>query len=132
MKNNLIILSVIVVAVAGIYFLSSGPKSGSQNYLSGETVAVASLNQQNQVMFSIDAKRWQFTPDIIRVKKGQNVKIIINNIDTVHGINLPEFNAIGDDSIEFLADKTGEFSFFCKNFCGEGHSSMTGKIIITD
>ncbi len=118
MKKNLIILFLIIVAVIGIYYFASGVKPVAQN--------------QNQTMISVDAKRWQFTPDIIRIKKGQIVKIIINNTDTIHGINLPDFNAAGDNSIEFTADKTGEFTFFCKNFCGEGHKNMTGKIIVTE
>ncbi|MEK7658680.1 MAG: cupredoxin domain-containing protein [Patescibacteria group bacterium] len=130
MNKNLIILSIAVVAVLiGGYNLLSGSKLGVKN--NTLTAAIANQNQQNQVMFSVDAKRWQFTPDVIRVKKGQQVKIIINNTDTIHGINLLDFNAIGDDSIEFTADKTGEFVFRCNNFCGDGHGAMQGKIIVT-
>lgn len=134
MKKNLIILSIaVIVVLIGGYNLLSGSKSGTQNNtLAGNTAAVAGLNQQSQVMFSVDAKRWQFTPDIIRVKKGQRVKIIVNNTDTIHGINLPDFNAAGNDSIEFTADKVGEFTFRCNTFCGDGHSAMQGKIIVTD
>lgn len=83
-------------------------------------------------MLSINAKRFQFTPDIIRVKKGQKVNIIINNIDTTHGMNIPDFNVAGNDSVQFTADKTGEFIFRCNTFCGDGHGAMQGKIIVTN
>lgn len=131
MNKNLIILSIAVIAVlaVGYNFL---PKSGAENNASAENTSLANQDSQNQVMFSVDAKKWQFTPEIIRVKKGQRAKIIINNTDVLHGINLPDFNAIGDNDIEFLADKTGEFIFYCKNFCGEGHRAMQGKIIVTE
>jgi cytochrome c oxidase subunit 2 len=130
MNKNLIALSVIVIAVAGgIYYFT---QSNSAKNVSADSTAAISSSQQNQVMFSVDAKRWQFTPDVIKVKKGQKVKIIINNIDTRHGINLPDFNVSGNDSIEFTADKVGEFTFKCNTFCGDGHLTMQGKIIVTE
>ncbi|MEK7080409.1 MAG: cupredoxin domain-containing protein [Patescibacteria group bacterium] len=133
MNKNLIILSVIIAAVIGVYYFASGTKPGIQNNtLAGNTAAVDNSIQQNQTMFSIDAKRWQFTPDVISVKKGQKVKIIINNSDTTHGINVPDFNVSGNDSVEFIADKTGEFSFICNTYCGNGHAIMTGKIVVTE
>lgn len=134
MKKNLIILSAVILAAGvGIYYFSSGYKSNALNSASiGNATVVANQNQQQLVMFSVDAKRWQFTPDVINVKKGQKVKIIINNTDTTHGINLPDFNVAGNDSIEFTADKTGEFVFKCNTYCGDGHGAMQGKIIVTE
>lgn len=32
--------------------------------------------------------------------------------------------------IKFIADKYGEFTFSCNVFCGEGHKSMKGKLIV--
>jgi len=132
MKKDLIILSVILAVILGIYYFVSGPKSGSSENASPNNISGTELSQQNQVMFSVDAKKWQFTPYVIRVKKGQRVKIIINNTDTTHGISLPDFNVSGNDSIEFTADKIGEFTFKCNTFCGDGHSAMQGKIIVTE
>lgn len=127
-KNLLILATIIILASGGIYYFQSAKPNIVQN-----SQAVAQVSgAQNQTMISVDAKRWQFTPDIIRVKKGQRVKIIVNNTDTIHGINLPDFNAAGNDSIEFTADKVGEFTFRCNTFCGDGHSAMQGKIIVTD
>lgn len=132
MNKKIIIISIVVVVVlAGGYFLS-GYKLSPQNNAVAENASLTNPNPQTQVMFSVDAKRWQFTPDVIRVKKGQKVKIIINNIDTTHGINLPDFNVTGNDSIEFTADKTGEFVFKCNTYCGNGHGAMQGKVVVTE
>ena len=137
MKKNLIILSVAVIAiVAGIYYFAPGFKQSTpKNILPSNN----SASQNNKpavelpgVMIKIDAKRWEYTPSVINVKKGQRIVIAINNIDRVHGINIPDLAVQGDDSIEFTTEKTGEFAFSCNNFCGDGHANMTGKIIVTD
>ena len=130
MKKILLILSIIVISGVGIvYYLSPEFRSIGQASLQ---ITKNNDNQQNQVMLKIDAKKWQFYPNIITVKKGQKVKIIINNTDATHGINLPEFNVSGNDSIEFTAYKTGTFPFLCNNFCGDGHAAMLGKVIVTE
>ena len=129
MNKNLLILSTIIILAAGaIYYFQSAKPNGIQ----GNQATAQVSGAQNQIMISVDAKRWQFTPDTINVKKGQKVKIIINNIDTTHGINLPDFNVAGNDSIEFTADKTGEFIFKCNTYCGNGHLAMQGKVVVTE
>ncbi len=78
----------------------------------------------------IDAKWFDFNPNEIRLKQGEDVTIQINNIDAMHGITIPALGVRGDDMIKFRADEKGEFEFYCNNFCGEGHSDMIGKIIV--
>jgi len=80
--------------------------------------------------FSLDARRFSYSPDIIRVSQGDQVKIIINNLDTTHGINIPELDVSGNNVVEFTADQKGTFNFYCDNYCGGGHSGMSGMIII--
>lgn len=79
---------------------------------------------------SIDAKRFEFNPRTITVKEGEKIKLTINNLDTTHGINIPDLGVSGFNSLEFTADKKGEFTFYCNNFCGSGHDAMQGKIIV--
>lgn len=80
--------------------------------------------------FSVDAKWFEFNPNEIKVKQGDQVTIIINNIDVPHGIAVPELKLNGNDEITFIAEKKGVFDFYCNNFCGEGHSDMVGKIVV--
>ena len=79
---------------------------------------------------SIDAVRYKYTPELIEINKGERVRININNIDTLHGIRIPEFNVKGENSVEFTANKTGEFEFYCTVYCGDQHKEMKGKIIV--
>ncbi|PIN87334.1 cytochrome C oxidase subunit II [Candidatus Woesearchaeota archaeon CG10_big_fil_rev_8_21_14_0_10_44_13] len=80
--------------------------------------------------YDVDAFRFSYTPDEIRVKQGDDVRININNVDTPHGIMIPDFNAEGENTVEFTADKKGEFAWYCLIPCGSGHMQMRGKIIV--
>ncbi|MBS3126603.1 cupredoxin domain-containing protein [Candidatus Woesearchaeota archaeon] len=86
--------------------------------------------------FAMTAKRWEFTPSSITVNKGDTVKLTITSEDVTHGFNLPEFGVNAQlqpgktIAVEFVADKTGTFSFFCSVFCGTGHSGMRGTLIV--
>ena len=86
--------------------------------------------------FELIARQWEFEPNTIIVSKGDLVKIKIKNIDVAHGIAIKEFgvsekfNAGEEVSFEFIADKVGEFAFYCNVLCGPGHSTMNGKLIV--
>ena len=82
------------------------------------------------------ARKWDFEPAIIRVKEGDMVKLNIKNIDLAHGFRIFEFGvnerlAPGKTTtVEFTADKAGEYIFFCSVPCGKGHGGMNGKLIV--
>ncbi|VVA43995.1 Cytochrome c oxidase subunit II [Candidatus Roizmanbacteria bacterium] len=86
--------------------------------------------------FSMIAKQWQFDPSIINVKQGDKIRLKIKSIDVTHGFSLLDFNVNenlepGKEIIvEFIADKKGEFTFFCSVICGTGHSGMKGKLVV--
>ena len=103
MKKTLIILAVIIIVGAGIvYYFMSGFQQDKKN---DGGLNIKTVEVQSQITLNIDAKKWQFLPKIINIKKGQRIKIIINNIDGNHGIYLPEFNVSDINSIEFTANK---------------------------
>ena len=86
--------------------------------------------------FDITAKKFEFIPSAITVNKGDKVKLNVKSIDVAHGFSISEFK-INENikpgvtkTIEFAADKAGEFTFFCSVYCGTGHKSMKGKLIV--
>jgi len=97
-----------------------------------DTTNVAASEQ----VITVTAKRWEFIPNPITVKKGIPVKLVITSVDVSHGFSLPAFNinqrlSPGNTvNIEFTPDKEGSFSFFCNVFCGSGHGSMRGTLIV--
>ena len=87
---------------------------------------------------SVTARQWEFEPNPIIVSKGDKVKLSIKSIDVTHGFALPDFginsrlNPGETTVIEFMADKTGSFSFFCSVQCGSGHGDMRGTLIVNE
>jgi cytochrome c oxidase subunit 2 len=86
----------------------------------------------------ITAKKFDFTPDTITLKKGEPVVLVVSSKDRKHGFNLRAFGIRADVNagetarIQFTPNKTGKFTFSCDVFCGEGHEDMTGTIVVTE
>jgi cytochrome c oxidase subunit II len=84
------------------------------------------------------AKKYEFDPNVITVKNGEHVKLVITALDHDHGFKLEAFKI--DEklkkgtptTIEFTADKVGAFPFECSHFCGVGHGKMKGKLVVTE
>lgn len=87
-------------------------------------------------VFKITGQNFQFSQNEIRVKKGDRVKINFESADGFHDWTVSEFNARtvrvntgGKASVEFVADKIGEFEYYC----GVGQHrqmGMKGKLIV--
>ena len=86
----------------------------------------------------ITAKKFDFSPDSITLKKGEPVVFEISSADREHGFNLRAFGVRTNVSpgkvsrIRFTPDKTGKFTFSCDVFCGDGHEEMTGTVIVNE
>ncbi|HET8569673.1 MAG TPA: Sec-dependent nitrous-oxide reductase [Candidatus Limnocylindria bacterium] len=86
------------------------------------------------------AMRSHFTPDVIRVKKGDTVRFHITNIETTrdatHGFAVPGYNVNASldpgevVTIELTASKTGAFAFYCTEFCSALHLEMQGWLLV--
>lgn len=88
--------------------------------------------------FTMTAKNWDFEPSNISVKKGDKVRLHIKSVDVDHGFTLAAFGVSttlkpGETkTVEFVADKVGNHSFFCSVFCGAGHKEMRGTLTVTE
>jgi len=86
----------------------------------------------------VSAKKYEFNPNTITVKKGEHVRLIITATDHDHGFKLDAFGINqklkkgAPTTIEFTADKTGTFPFQCSEFCGLGHGKMKGKVVVEE
>ena len=80
--------------------------------------------------FNVKAFRFGYSPDVIEVNKGDKVRINIENTDTLHGIRIPDFGIKGNENLEFEANKSGEFTWYCTNMCGSQHKEMQGRLIV--
>ena len=84
----------------------------------------------------VTAKKYEFNPNVITVKQGERVKLIITALDRDHGFKCGAFGINqklkkgNPTTIEFTAEKAGTFPFRCSDFCGAGHLKMKGKIVV--
>jgi cytochrome c oxidase subunit 2 len=101
------------------------------------TVVVGS-STPNQKVIRLTAKKFEYSPAEITVKKGEPVVIEITSEDAKHGFSLPDFGIRADvkpgavKRISFTPDKAGRFTFACDVFCGSGHEDMSGTLNVTE
>lgn len=119
------------VFIAGALLMSAMIVSGLAFY-----VRANPLPPEREI--HITAKKFDFTPDAITLKKGEPVVLVISSEDRKHGFNLRAFGVRTDINpgasarIRLTPDKTGKFTFSCDVFCGDGHEEMTGTIVVTE
>jgi cytochrome c oxidase subunit II len=99
--------------------------------------ACAIAGDAKQVI-QISAKKFEYTPNTIILKKGVPVVLELTSSDSMHGFNCPGLGIRSDiepnkvNRLEFVPDNVGSFPFHCDNFCGSGHDRMTGTIVVNE
>jgi len=95
-------------------------------------------DQPDQVI-KVTAKKFEYSPNEIRIKKGVSVVLEFTSLDRVHGFTIPDLGGVRATiepgkatRVTIMAPKAGTYEFHCDLFCGEGHEGMTGKIIVED
>ena len=84
----------------------------------------------------VTARKYEFSPNVIKAKRGDHVRLVITALDRSHGFKLPAFHIAqklekGEAvAVEFTADQAGTFGFECSHFCGLGHQKMKGKLTV--
>jgi cytochrome c oxidase subunit II len=116
-------------ALITVALLASALLSGLFVYTRANAVPV-------ERVIRITAKKFDFSPGTITLKKGEPVVLEISSADREHGFNLRAFGVrtnVGPGKasrIRLTPDKTGKFTFSCDVFCGDGHEEMTGTVIV--
>jgi cytochrome c oxidase subunit 2 len=83
---------------------------------------------------AITAKRFEFTPNQITLKRGEPVTLHVSALDRDHGFYQKDLKIDLDltpdhESVVTITPETsGRFVAICDNFCGSGHGNM--KMII--
>ena len=89
-----------------------------------------------ETVVRIAAKRFEFVPSEIHLKAGAPAVIELTSLDVRHGFEVSDLHV--DTEIEpgrptfirFTPERPGAYPFHCSVFCGEGHESMGGRIIV--
>ena len=94
--------------------------------------------QPAEQIIKITAKKFDYTPNQITLKKGVPVVLEFTTADVLMGFNVPDLGVRTDIipgklvRLRIVPGKTGTFTFFCDIFCGSGHEDMTGIITVVE
>ncbi len=87
-------------------------------------------------VIDIVAKKFEYVPNEIRVKRGEAVQLRFTAPEVTMGFNLPDFKVRADllpgqvTTVQLAPDRAGTFTFACDIFCGSGHEDMSGTLIV--
>ena len=100
------------------------------------TVTAFAAKPRERVI-KVVAKKFEFVPADIRVKKGETIVLQFTAPEVPMGFSLPDFGMRTDivpgkvATLRLVPEKTGRFAFVCDFFCGSGHEDMQGALTVT-
>lgn len=132
--HDFIIIKRDIIKTRQVYNLEEFPNAVKDPSESGV------FRKGNKVTVKMTCKAPAFSLTEFKVKLGDEVTIILTNLDKVedltHGIAIEKHNInfIVDPqetkSVTFKADKPGVFWFYCANFCHALHLEMRSRMIV--
>lgn len=94
----------------------------------------------NNVTVNMTVIRSHFTPDKVELNKGDHVVWNLTNLETTpdatHGFAIPGYNVNvslepgKSTTVEFDANQSGVFTFYCTEFCSALHLEMMGHMLV--
>ncbi|WP_264812513.1 cytochrome c oxidase subunit II, partial [Gluconacetobacter sacchari] len=91
-----------------------------------------------QWMWKIQYPGGQREINALHVPAGRPVRLLMTSEDVIHDFSVPALRIKHDvlpgryQSLWFTATRTGSFRLYCTQFCGVGHSRMTGTLTVLD
>jgi cytochrome c oxidase subunit 2 len=84
------------------------------------------------------AQAWQWNPKEIRIPVGSTVTFFLTSKDVQHGFHLWDTNLnvmvlpgqVSKVTVTF--DEAGEYPYICNEYCGVGHHTMDGVLIVEE
>ncbi len=105
-------------------------------------IALVALSRPRQAhaesprVVEISAKRFEFVPNRVELKKGETVTLRLTSQDVTHGFFLRplKIDAIIEPGkptdVTVTPDTAGTFTTICDHFCGVNHGNMKMTIVV--
>ncbi len=99
-------------------------------------VAPVAVRADGPRVVEVTARRFQFTPDEIHLRKGETVILRLRSEDVTHGFFE---RALGLDAtispgppteVRITPEAVGRHTVICDHFCGSGHGGMKMTIVV--
>ena len=123
--KNKIVNVMLLAGVCGIALATVAPKGNL-------------ARADNPKVIEITAKKFEFTPSEITLKKGEPVILRLSSSDRVHGFMSKPLKIdtdIPSDTTKDVAvtpDAAGNFTVICDHYCGTGHGNMKMKVTVVE
>lgn len=146
MKPIYTIVVIVILVALGFLFFSPSETTAPTNE---DEASDTTMEESDEMMeggngnmiddaktFEITGKNFEFSQKEIRVKEGDTVRIEFSSTDGFHDWVVDEFGAAtsrvqtGESvSVEFVADKAGEFEYYC-SVGNHRELGMVGTLIV--
>lgn len=96
----------------------------------------ASAQQRAPRVVTITAKKFEFTPNVVTLAKGEPVTLRVTSLDRAHGLLINalhvDLDIDGGDTSEVTITpmEKGTFPAICDHYCGAGHGNMKMTFIV--
>ncbi|CAB3757966.1 cupredoxin domain-containing protein [Paraburkholderia solisilvae] len=87
-------------------------------------------------VIQVHAKRFVFTPNQIKLAPHESVVFELTSEDVPMGFSIPQYGVRADVPpgppvrLAAQAGEAGNVEFLCDIFCGSGHETMNGSLIV--
>jgi len=138
MKNKIIRNLILTFFLGSLIILAGCSNTNVKNKIINKNkVENKQIFSGNTKKINIEAFQFGFKPNVIEVNYGDKVILKAKSLDVPHGLAIdgyPNVNlyldGVNEDSVTFIANKKGTFTFYCSVPCGEGHGNMIGTFIV--
>lgn len=126
MTKNRVVTMTLLAAACGITLAAVASKTN---------LASADVNPK---VIEITAKKFEFTPSEITLKKGEPVILRLTSTDRVHGFMAKPLKIDTDIAAGKTTDvavtpaTAGDFTVICDHYCGTGHGNMKMKVSVVE
>jgi cytochrome c oxidase subunit II len=123
--KNKIVNTMLLAGACGIALATIAPKGNL-------------ARADNPKVIEITAKKFEFSPSEITLKKGEPVILRLTSSDRVHGFMSKPLKIdtdIPSDTTKDVAvtpDAAGNYTVICDHYCGTGHGNMKMKVTVVE
>lgn len=103
-------------------------------------IGVAARSRADEAPRTVDitAKRFEFVPSTITLKRGETVTLRVTSEDVIHGLFLRDLKLDTDiepgktQELTVTPQRAGKFTAICHHFCGAQHGNMKLTVVVED
>ncbi len=136
LNQTTLIIGVVALLIIG-FFIFSQATTPMQEQMNAMEQEMEEMMDGEVRVINVDGSEFRFNPSTIRVTKGERVRVVFRNVGTlphdfvIEGTNIrTRIISPGEtDAVEFIADRTGELTFYC-SVGNHRANGMEGDLVI--